>query len=459
MRCAACGARVQKKASFCENCGKEISRRENSSARTKYIIAAAVVWALLIAAIALVLFGGRDSDGEKAGTPERVDCTEWIDELPEGVTEENCIIETQTLYRSKSLETIVSTDSGLDGVDGWVLCGQTQGGEFGMWSDWSDTPIAAGDDRQTESQTRYRSRERSTTVSENDRLSGWTLFDEETVLGEYDAWSAWQTQRVDVTALREPQIETKTQYRFRDIGVHSGYSDWSAWSAWQDTAIYSDDYTQVEQRTLYEYGYYYCYSCGAHWHGYGFPCGMWGNECSAEIQQSSWTTVWGTTPQSEMGFKDWHGTGYTYAYYNGELVFRNIYGDYSMTQYRSRTWTAGETVGYGDWSEWSDTRSYGSSTREVEERTVYRYRQRSETTLYHYEKWSDWGQWQTEPITESEDIQVERGVFYRSRERTAETEYYYERWPEQWSGWTPRRIDPADSVMVETCVQYRYTWR
>lgn len=206
----------------------------------------------------------------------------------------------------------------------------------GPWSDWS-TSMPSGDyDVEQKTQYRYRGKESTSSTS---RLDGWTL------------------------------VDTSTSY-----------GGWGNWSDWTDSAISSSNTRQIDKRTTYMYCYFYCYSCGTHWHGYGFQCpSAWGGGCGrSTIQESSYREVWGTTPQSRMNWQDWHGTGHVWAYYNGERVFRNINTpNASRTEYRYRDRSLITTYYYERWEAWSDWSSSAvssSSDRQVETRTVYRYR-------------------------------------------------------------------------------------
>lgn len=208
--------------------------------------------------------------------------------------------------------------------------------EPGTWSDWS-TSYPSGD-YEVERKTQYRYRDKETTSSTTYPLSGWTKVD-----------------------------------------LSSDYTGWGSWSGWSTSAVSESDTRQVETKTTYMYCYFYCKNCGNHWHGYGFPCYTWGGGCgNGTIQEDTYCEVWGPTPQNQMGWQDWHGTGHVYAYYNGERVYRNIYSpDASRTEYRYRDRSSVTTYYYerwGDWSDWVDYSVSGGSDRTVETRTVYRYR-------------------------------------------------------------------------------------
>lgn len=213
----------------------------------------------------------------------------------------------------------------------------------GPWSDWTTSlpgGVSADSGFDVEEKTQYSYRDKETTTS-NTELSGWTL--------------------------------DNTTY---------SWSDWGSWSGWSPYSPGGSSASrEVDTRTTYEYCYFQCAYCGNHWHGYGFPCYTWGGGCGqGTIQEGSWHEVWGTIPQSEINWQDWHGTGHTYTIYNGERVFRNINEpNASRTEYRYRDRQEIPTYHYsrwGNWSSYSDNHVSSSSNRQVRTQTVYRYRTR-----------------------------------------------------------------------------------
>ena len=439
--------------------------------------------------------------------PIQLDWADWAENLPDYVTNENYDIEERTLYSSRNLETTSSTTSSkMDGWElydtatgngdygawsdwsqtavsksdtrdvetqtryrysdketttsnsssksGWTLDNTTYSwGDYGAWSDWSATAASGSDSRQVETQTRYRYRDKETTTSSSSSLSGWTQYNVTTSWGDWGGWSGWQTDYVSANDGR--QVDTKKQYRYRDIYYTTQYTSWSSWSGWQDSYVASNDLTDVETRTVYNYYYYQCPNCGAHWHGYGFTCFTWGGGCGSATVPNNYHEVWGTIPQSQMGFRDWHGTGYTYAYYDGQLVFRNIYGDSSKTQYRYRTRSTYQDKSYSSWSAWSDSAYSSSSTREVETRTLYRYRTRGQVSTYYFYRWKDWSSWSTTAVSGNDNRQVETAVYYRYRDRASIPTYHFSRWKD-WSSWSTTAVSQSNTKKVETATFYRY---
>ena len=417
---------------------------KGNNKRKIMIIAASLLLAAVIGTFAFGYLG-------KPGYQE--DWTEWMEELPRGVSESDYIIEELTKYRSREKETTSSTES--DKMDGWTLDETAESGDFGAWSDWSTTAVTGSETREVESETRYRSRKLETTTSSNSSMSGWELTDTTYSWSDYGPWSSWQTASVSSSDSRK--VETKTQYSYRTKSTSQQYSSWSGWSDWQDSPVSANDLRKVETRTVYMYCYFQCAYCGNHWHGYGFPCYTWGGGCGqGTIQESSYHEVWGTTPQSQMNWQDWHGTGHTYAYYNGERVFRNINSpNASKTQYRYATRTISDVTTYSDWSSYSDTYQSSSSTKEVRTRTVYRYCDRSQVPTYHFQRWGSWSSWTTQPAASSATKQVESSTFYRYRDKVDKPTYIFYRWTD-WSDWSETPIEETDDNEVETQIMYRY---
>ena len=287
------------------------------------------------------------------------------------------------------------------------------------WSEWMDelpTAVLVSDNYEVEEETLYRSREKETTTSSEANMDGWEQYDASVSKGEYGGWSNWSETPVSASDTR--QVETKIQYSYRTQNISQEYTEWGDWSSWQDGSASGNDTKDVQTRTVYSYYWYECPNCGAHMHGYGFTCPTWAGGCGQALISNQYHVVWGTTPQSEMRFQDWHGTGYTYAYYDGNLVFRNINTpNESKTQYRYRTRSLKDVVYYSDWSSYSDTPVQSSSTREVRTRTVYRYRDCSLEYTYYYSRWGEWSPWGTDPVFETSTREIETREVWRYAEK------------------------------------------
>ena len=419
----------------------EVPKKQTDKKKT-LIIAASLLLAAVIGTFAFGYLG-------KPGYQE--DWTEWMEELPRGVSESDYIIEELTKYRSREKETTSSTES--DKMDGWTLDETAESGDFGAWSDWSTTAVTGSETRDVESETRYRSRKLETTTSSNSSMSGWELTDTTYSWSDYGPWSSWQTASVSSSDSRK--VETKTQYSYRTKSTSQQYSSWSGWSDWQDGSVSSTSTRDVETRTVYAYYYYTCNYCGAHMHYWGeHICYTWLGGCgrSNAVYSDSWHVVWSTTSWSNA--TDPHGTGHPFIGSPPNALF--VYTDGgSKTQYRYRTRTLDDVTTYSDWSSYSDTYQSSSSTKEVRTRTVYRYCDRSQVPTYHFQRWGSWSSWTTQPAASSATKQVESSTFYRYRDKVDKPTYIFYRWTD-WSDWSETPIEETDDNEVETQIMYRY---
>ena len=110
---------------------------------------------------------------------------------------------------------------------------------WGMWSDWSTQYISSNASTQVETKNQYSYRTYETTTSSNPYLSGWNYSYE--VAGQNDGtWSAWSTNYISPSC--SIQVESKTQYSYRDT---TKTETWGAWSDWTTT-----EYTKSESRNV-----------------------------------------------------------------------------------------------------------------------------------------------------------------------------------------------------------------
>lgn len=304
----------------------------------------------------------------------------WVTEIPAGVTEEYFTIESKLQYRSRTKATTTSTESAMEG---WTLYNtQTTWGEYGPWSDWSETKPVQSESTKIESKTLYRYRDKETTESTASSLSGWTLYDSETEWSSYGSWSDWQGGWVGESESR-----------------------------------------QVETRQVWSYYYFQCANCGTRMHGYDpGGCYTWAGGCGADILESSWHSTWSTVSWDDAGLKDWHGTGkyYTTSLGDGQRWFQWTGPENPATQYRYRDRSQITTYFYwrwGSWSSWTEAAYSPSDTRQVETKVLYRTATRPQITTYYYEQWSAWSDWSDTPVTAAADVAVETRTVYRYRKK------------------------------------------
>ena len=495
MNCTKCGRENPEGSKYCSGCGQPFSQgfpaakattaviaetaeqskttqaekyAAEKKAKKRYAALICAVWAIALMALLALLIskcstaGNAQDQSDKATSPTDMAASQsdtdgwslWVDELPADITEEQFQIETRKLYRSSTKET---TSSSQDTMEGWELSESAKGdGSFGPWSEWLPEAVSASDEREVETQIRYRYRDKETTTSGSAGMNGWTQYDVSYSWGDYGTWSEWSTNYVSSSDSRE--TDSKTQYRYRDMSYTTAYTDWGSWSAWQNAYVASDSLTEVDTRTAYHYYYFVCSSCGVHMHGYG-TCYTWAGGCGANsVPNSSYTVISSTTPYSSA--MDFYGT--TVYYINSDngraFAYINPSSPHYVSpyaQYRYRTRSTYEEVNYGTWSNWGDTYYDCSSAREVENRTVYRYRDRSQLPTYHFYRWGAWSDWSSNAVSSNNDREVETTTFYRYRDREYAPVYYFTRWTD-WSEWSTDVITSSDIVQVEEREQYRY---
>jgi hypothetical protein len=329
-------------------------------------------------------------------------------------------------------------------------------GEYGAWSDWSTDKVTGSDTRDVDSEVRYRYKTKTTTTSSSSTLSGWELYNTTYTWSGYGSWSNWSTTPVYDSDSKK--VESKKQYRYRDISYKTEYTDWSSWSGWSQNRQNTGDLKKEESRQAWGYYYFECPSCHAHMHGWDITCPKWAGGCGrAYIPRESWHQTHSSISWNNAGLKDWHGTGKYYTYIDGQLYFKWPEGG-QVTEYRYATRSTKQVPVYSSWSSYSDTAYSTSSTREVQTQTVYRYCDRTKIATYHFYKWNDWSSWSTTPVSENSDRKVDVATFYRYRDRTYTTTYYFKRWS-GWSDWSTKAVSASDEVKVETKTQYRFKSR
>lgn len=396
-----------------------------------------------------------DSTGNTYVPPAQPNWSDLTEKLPSYVTNEHYEIQTVTLYSTRTLETTSSTETNK--MDGWELYDTVEAdGGYGPWSSWTATKATASDTRQIETQTRYRYRTKETTTSTSSVKSGWTLYNTTYGWSNYGNWSSWSTSKP--TASNACQVESKTQYSYRDKWITQEYSSWGSWSDWSDYSQSTNDLKKEETRTVYPYYCYVCSNCGAHmpyWsngasYGYCYSdlggCGR-----SDSITHGSWDVEYFTTSWDDA---KWAVYNKHYIVVDGQKWYK--YTDYSAkTQYRYATRTLNSITNYGSWSSYSDTMYSESSTREVKTRTVYRYRTRTEVPTYHFYRWGNWSNWSETRTTATNNRQVENTTYYRYCDQIKTTTYFFRRWTD-WTAYSDNVATPSENVEVRTITRYRY---
>ena len=210
----------------------------------------------------------------------------------------------------------------------------------GPWSDWSTSvpSYVNHNEYDIESKTQYRYRDRETTSSTNSSLSGWTRTDSSTSYGDYGSWSGWQNTAVSSSNTR--QVETR--------------------------------WIEPTYQTQYNYSRYNEYDINSTGRrGWNGPTqGNWGGHYCQYYEERGWSTEQLTQTGSDSGYAI-----YNKAWYNESS--RQVVVTAGYTQYRYRDREQITTYYYERWTAWSsysDNAISENSEREVQTRTVYRYR-------------------------------------------------------------------------------------
>jgi hypothetical protein len=213
------------------------------------------------------------------------------------------------------------------------------------WSDYV-TSLPSGVSATThdiESKTQYQFRDKETTTSTSSTLAGWTKYDETYV---WSAWSAWSKTVVSATANREVNTKIDKEvssyrmatnyYRYKIDGVY-GWR-WSATpnATYRTHAIsFGGDYGENFFRNDI------------------IPSRLSAYEDGYKISGDS-------AIPSNMGSCRWY-------------INTTNYINVTMYQYRDKVFTY-HYYRWKSWSAWQDALVSASASREVQTRTVYRYR-------------------------------------------------------------------------------------
>ncbi len=210
-----------------------------------------------------------------------------------------------------------------------------------QWSDWMvELPAGVNKDQyEIETKTQYSFRDKSTTTSAQSSLPGWTYYDTVITKGEFGDWSEWSTSKPEEKSDRE--IVPKTQYASSDYQTTS--SEQASMAGW----------TKIKTETKYRNEY-----------------GSW-SEWSKTAQTKSDIRNVESKNQYQYRTKNW-----TTQVNNGALSGWQC--DTSKTQ-----------VSYGQWTEHGETPISASSTLDVTTET--RTRQVQTGTKYKYYHYKYWG--------------------------------------------------------------------
>lgn len=371
------------------------------------------------------------------------------------------------------------------------------------WSDWVAELPAGVDKSQYEIDTKiqYSFRDKSTTTSSSDTMSGWTLYDTVTTKGEYGEWSSWATTKPQEMADRE--INDKTQYRYSVYEADwfydspkSGWTnvkketyykdDYGNWSDWSDTAQSATATRRVETRTVYR-------SQTRSWttantktlSGWTYDhrteeAGEWSAYTETEVTPSETESqrVEVRTQENTRTQQEYDFTRYKYFRYycadTNKVTFRYDYalgmGSNPIRQTTYRDGASMPCIGSWDdydgsvWLCYSETGThynewYADGVEDIYKTVTYPYTTYSSRIVkytYHFYKWSNWSDWGTNSDPANADRRVDPKTQYRYQDKIPHYKYYCEHWTDftVWND-TPETASSTKKVETRTIYQYR----
>ena len=214
---------------------------------------------------------------------------------------------------------------------------------WGEWSAWSTTAYTESATRNVESKVQYRYRDKQTTTSTNSSLSGWKRTGSTIKYGSWSSWSGWKNTKEESTATKDVQVDTRTAYKYQHYcdgkGNMAPFENYSSYAKYGPHVLY---FTKKQPISRY-----------------------------SSVKSLKKYPITNNLSKCPKGMRDY--------YYMGTVTQYDCRSRSKTTVYSYEKW--------GNYSDWSDTVYTASSTRQVEKRTVYRYRdliKSSQTTSSDY---------------------------------------------------------------------------
>ncbi len=291
-----------------------------------------------------------------------------------------CNNDMRTEYRTRSITEETATSSAST-MEGWVLYDETNSwSDYGAWSEWSTNAVTSSDSRNVESKKQYSYRLKETTSSASSSLAGWTQTGSE--ITSYTAWSENKTTTTKPTEGNTLKIISSTS------------------------------------KTTYNYYHYdNTYTDGTN----GIDSVPSGSGNGQTIKKNNAYHTYSTTkPLSKVSFADIGGKqGYGSHACANNWNYWFLSGSTTTTTYTYQTREPIYTYYYekwGAWTGWSDVdASQGvGGAKETQTRTIYRYRDRSLITTYHFMRkvYGAWSNWSETPCESSDTLDVETRQVY-----------------------------------------------
>lgn len=229
------------------------------------------------------------------------------------------------------------------------------------WSNWSASTPPAG--TISESRTEYRYSDYHIEASSSPSKPGWNYVRTETSYGDYGNWSNWSTTKYTSSSTRQVEERTVTDvpaytmrkyfyYKYKKTAAAGG-----AWTyTWYDKTGYSDAATKMEYHE-----------------------------------------VWVGAPNDKYSFSYWCDVSGHACYVCSPMYLYPVEYFYLS----------------------NETKSVPATTHKE-----YRYRDKTPITTYYFERWDEWSSWSTTPVTATTTRNVENRTVYRYQTSSVQADFW-----------------------------------
>jgi len=226
---------------------------------------------------------------------------------------------------------------------------------WGEWSEWSSEAVESSETRDAESRTEYRERNKSYVYSGYESLDGYTKEKSETLSTVYGDWrSSSPSTSETANSSNKTVISVDTTSAYRWFAYFCDCKKW-AWKTSTGTCAYCGGKTK-NTLVAYTKNIPTKYDSDGSYH--------FAETLNVSSTGNTRALYWNGSVVDSFTTKA--SNDVTYLWKSSPL---------SRTIYRTKTVKTRNLFSkWGEWSEWNETESVASSTREVENRTVYRYR-------------------------------------------------------------------------------------
>lgn len=362
--------------------------------------------------------------------------SDWVAELPAGVDKSQYEIDTKIQYSFRDKST---TTSSSDTMSGWTRYDTvTTKGEYGDWSSWATTKPQEMADREINDKTQYQYSDYEKKESDQASMSGWTKIKTDTYyLNDYGPWSDWSFDVANKSSTRETAERTVYRYASREKLYNEGSSEtMSGWTLYDKKVTSWSDWSETtshgQESDTYQWEYVRTVPAVTHQEVDYYKYSRWWGDRDYSWggpDQSAGKKYEEITTSSPLSGK-WLKSS------NGSDVFAFYYKPNQANYYNEVT--VYKTV--------TDTPAYDV------------YRARTGYYTYYFWKWSDFGAyggWTDTKQPTSDAITEQTKTQYRYRDKVPHYKYTYERWT-AYTSWSDTPVTESATRRVKTQTIYQY---